>query len=61
MTNPEPEVMTDFARVGDSDWIAKLTPLLVLDIISLSLLFGGEYEYEFFLYTYVFGSTILGQ
>ena len=34
---------TEFERSDNSDWITKLTPLFVLDIISLSLLFGGEY------------------
>ena len=28
-------------RADDSDWITTLTPLLVLDIISLSLLLRG--------------------
>ena len=30
-------------RSVEYDLIAKLAPLLVLDIVSLSLLFGGEY------------------
>ena len=37
------DISTEFERSDNSDWITKLTPLFVLDIISLSLLFGGEY------------------
>ena len=42
MTYLETEVDTDYSRSGGgSDWIAKMTPLILMDVISLSLLFGG--------------------
>ena len=42
MTYLETEVDTDYSRSGGgSDWIAKITPLILMDVISLSLLFGG--------------------
>ena len=37
------DISTEFERSDNSDWITKLTPLLVLDIISLTLLLGGDY------------------
>ena len=37
------DIPTEFERSDNSDWITKLTPLLVLDIVSLTLLFGGDY------------------
>ena len=35
------ELLTDYGRSADNDWIAKLTPLLIVDLVSLSLLLRG--------------------
>ena len=41
MSDAESELLTDNGRGADNDWITKLTPLLIVDLVSLSLLLRG--------------------